>query len=108
MKLVVLVALLTAAVASGQEPTGKKIALLVAPFDKRTAEAKQAEWAKHLGKTGPVEENSLKMKLVLIPPGEFMMGSLEDEKDRSSDEKQHRVRITQPFCLAAHEVTKRQ
>ena len=55
----------------------------------------------------PVEEtNSVGMKLVLIPPGELMMGSPESDGDAPSDEKpQHRVRITKPFRLGAHEVT---
>jgi len=66
-------------------------------------------------KTGPAEEaisepkkvitNSVGMKLVLIPAGEFMMGSSEDEKGRDDDEKQHDVRITKPFYLGVHEVT---
>src|SRR5262249_42941666 len=54
-------------------------ALLVAPFDERTAKARQADWARHLGKSSAVAENSLKMKLVLIPPGEFMMGATDEE-----------------------------
>ena len=46
----------------------------VAPFDATKAKEHQAAWAKHLGV--PVEiTNSIGMKLVLIPPGEFMMGS---------------------------------
>jgi len=57
----------------------------------------------------PVFENSLGMRFVLIPPGEFMMGSPDTEKDRDSDEGPvHRVRLTQPFYLAIHEVTQRQ
>src|SRR5262249_40903095 len=56
---------------------------LVAPFDERAAKARQADWARHLGKSSPVEENTLKMKLVLIPPGEFMMGATEAEIDRA-------------------------
>ena len=40
--------------------------------------------------------NSLGMKLVLIPAGEFLMGSPDSDKDAYDDEKpQHRVRITQ-------------
>ena len=42
----------------------------VAPFDAKKAKEHQAAWAKHLGV--PVEiTNSIGMKLVLIPPGEF-------------------------------------
>ncbi len=51
--------------------------------------------------------NGIGMKLKLIPAGEFMMGSPEIEADRSNDEgPQHRVRITKPFYLGIHEVTK--
>ena len=59
------------------------------------------------------------MKLVLIPPGEFQMGSskeLIDEELRLHDDgwykdhlpgerPQHRVRITKPFWLGATDVT---
>jgi formylglycine-generating enzyme required for sulfatase activity len=37
------------------------------------------------------------MKLALIPPGEFLMGSPDNEICRNYDEYQHRVRITKPF-----------
>ena len=50
--------------------------------------------------------NSLAMKLVLIPAGEFAMGSPNSDKDGRDNEKpQHRVRITRPFYLGATEVT---
>ena len=50
--------------------------------------------------------NSIGMKLVLIPAGEFLMGSPDSDKDASDEEKpQHRVRITRPFYLGATEVT---
>jgi sulfatase modifying factor 1 len=53
--------------------------------------------------------NSIGMKLTLIKAGEFLMGSPEDDKDASDDEKpQHRVRITRPFYLGVHEVTRGQ
>jgi formylglycine-generating enzyme required for sulfatase activity len=48
------------------------------------------------------------MKLKLIPAGEFLMGSPDSEEHRYDDEKQHRVRITQPFYMGAHEVTQSQ
>ena len=64
--------------------------------------------------------NWIGMKLVLIPAGEFMMGSQEPAEelvkafedygkptaDRFADEyPRHRVRITKPFYLGAYEVT---
>ena len=45
------------------------------------------------------------MELVLIPAGEFMMGSPESEKDRGNDESQHRVTLSKPFYLGKYEVT---
>ena len=70
-------------------------------------------------------ENSLKMKFVRIEPGEFTMGNDQnlsaavlDAKEFGSDRKiwlrergdydeapVHKVRITKPFYMAAHEVT---
>jgi formylglycine-generating enzyme required for sulfatase activity len=53
--------------------------------------------------------NTIGMKLVLIPAGEFLMGSPDSDKDAQADEKpQHRVRITRPFYLGAYEVTQGQ
>jgi formylglycine-generating enzyme required for sulfatase activity len=46
------------------------------------------------------------LELVLIPSGEFIMGSPEAEQERHDTEgPQHRVRITQHFYLAKYEVT---
>ena len=53
--------------------------------------------------------NSLGMNFTLIKAGEFQMGSPETDKDAEDDEKpQHRVRITRPFYLGVHEVTRGQ
>jgi formylglycine-generating enzyme required for sulfatase activity len=52
--------------------------------------------------------NSIGMQLALIPAGDFLMGSLPTEKDRGSNEHQHRVYITQPFYIATTEVTQDQ
>src|SRR5215217_8156356 len=43
--------------------------------------------------------------LVLIPAGEFLMGSPEDEPERSKSERQHRRVIRKPFYLGQTEVT---
>jgi sulfatase modifying factor 1 len=45
------------------------------------------------------------LKLVDIPPGKFMMGSPEMEKDRGKDEKQHAVTISKAFYMGVTDVT---
>ena len=51
----------------------------------------------------------VKLELVLIPAGEFMMGSPDSDKDAAAAEKpQHRVRITKPFYLGKYLVTQDQ
>lgn len=99
----------------------EKPALLIAPFDDKTAVERQQAWAKYLGKPDFVETNSIGMKMVLIPPGEFMMGSTPEQieqvvkydssftKEMGDDEQPlHRARITQPFMLGQYEVTRGQ
>ena len=91
----------------------------VAPFNAPKAKEHQAAWAKHLG-VPVVETNSIGMKLVLIPPGEFMMGSptalIEEElqlhhgdpwytRFLQAEVPQHRVRVNNPYRLAATDVT---
>jgi formylglycine-generating enzyme required for sulfatase activity len=78
--------------------------LAVAPFNATDAKGYQQAWARHLGQAVELT-NSIGMKLVLIPAGDFQMGSPESESDRDSDETQHRVRLTKPFYLGMHEVT---
>ena len=50
----------------------------IAPFDPKQAQAEQAAWAGYLG-TEVEQKNSLGMPLVLIPPGEFLMGSTREK-----------------------------
>jgi formylglycine-generating enzyme required for sulfatase activity/serine/threonine protein kinase len=94
----------------------------IAPFDTEQAKQHQEAWAKHLGV--PVEyTNSIGMTFRLIPPGEFMMGSTPEEINDGlkaagedpdwqryvrSEAPQHKVILTQPFFLGAHEVTQEQ
>jgi len=82
--------------------------MAVAPFDAQQAKRHQQTWAEYLGV--PVEmTNSIGMKFVLIPPGEFKMGSRDSDRSTSSNEKpQHKVRITRPFYLGGCEVTQAQ
>jgi formylglycine-generating enzyme required for sulfatase activity len=58
---------------------------------------------------GQVETNSIGMKLVWIPQGEFMMGSLSSESQRKAHEGPlHTVRISQGFWMGVYEVTQAQ
>ncbi len=77
--------------------------LLVAPFDEATAKKGQEAWAGHL-KTPVQLSNAIGMKLVLIPPGEFQMGSA-DTRLPADVRPVHRVRITKPFYMGIYEVT---
>jgi len=50
----------------------------------------------------------LGIEFVYIHPGDFWMGSPENEAGRDSDEKRHRVKLTQGFWMAKTEVTQGQ
>jgi eukaryotic-like serine/threonine-protein kinase len=88
----------------------------IAPFDAVQARAYQHAWAEHLGVQVEIE-NSIGMKFVLIPPGEFVMGStvaaqqigrrfLEGRLEQyEAEQPPHRVRLTRAFFLGTHEVT---
>ncbi len=51
--------------------------------------------------------NGVKLELILISPGEFLMGSPDPEMPHK-DWPQHRVRITKPFYLGKYPVTQEQ
>ena len=61
-----------------------------------------------VGQPGGTIENSIGMKLVLIPTGSFLMDSPASEARRDNDEAQVTVFITSPFSLGVHEVTQSQ
>ena len=97
----------------------------IAPFDEKTAKQHQAAWAAHLS-VPVVQTNTIGMKLVLIPPGEFNMGSTPEEVAEliaegrrqkthdwhlsrvASEAPRHRVQITKPFYLGLCEVTQKE
>jgi len=81
---------------------------LAAPFDESAAKAAQDAWAKHLGKPSRAEKNSIGMELVLIPPGQFTMGSPDSEEGRKENEAQVTVTLTKPFYIGKMEVTQAQ
>lgn len=71
---------------------------LTAPFDATQAKKGQKRWADSIGKQ-VVESNSIGMRLVLIPPGDFLMGESNNAVS---------VTLTQPFFLGQTEVTQGQ
>jgi sulfatase modifying factor 1 len=87
---------------SGAEP-----APAISPFSSDQAKAHQRAWAEHLGLPVHVT-NSAGMKLLLIPPGQFTMGSPQDEEWHRPDEILHHVTLTKAFYLGATEVTQGQ
>ena len=76
-----------------------------APFDATQARAHQELWANFLD-TKTFTTNSIGMKLALIPPGSFLMGSPDNESFRGNIEGPIReVRITRPYAMGVHPVT---
>ena len=66
---------------------------------------------KALNKQWRVEEdlgNGIKLEMILIPAGKFVMGSPASEKNRSDNETQHEVIITKPYYMGKYEVTQEQ
>ena len=56
----------------------------------------------------PTQTNSIGMRLALIPAGSFLMGSPEEEENRSYEGPQHEAAISQPFFLGICPVTQEQ
>jgi len=90
--------------------------LAILPFSASEAKSHQAAWSAYLDQ--PIEiTNSIGMKLVLIPPGQFLMGSTKTPEALvelfpgssihwfQREHPNHTVKITQPYFLGAHEVT---
>jgi len=102
--------------------TDDELPLAKTPFDAKQARTFQQQWAKQLGKE-MVYTNTIGMKMVLLPPGEFRMGGHPESARREiarlkvADPETYerlksrfptlnrRVRITRPFYMGAHEIT---
>ena len=88
-----------------------KAVFLESPFTEKEIKIAQMKLAKGMGK--PVEvkfdlEKGIKIDMVLIPPGKFIMGSPIPEVGRRDNEKQHEVIISKPFYMGKYEVTQEQ
>jgi len=96
--------------------------VLVAPFSPEKSKESQTAWAKYLG-TDVEITNSIGSRLTLIPAGEFQMGSHESKEETAAfaiqmghkdakgesyqdEHPRHPVRLTKPFFLGTHEVTR--
>src|SRR6185437_7025200 len=95
-----------------------------APFDADQAKAHQQAWANYL-RTKVATTNSIGMKMVVIPPGEFVMGASQQEYEEASkgldpvknsqaqvtinelraEFPQHTVTLSKPLGLSATDVT---
>ena len=82
------------------------------PFDGQEAALRQDETAKALGVSKEIALDlgkNVRMNLVLIPAGRFMMGSPDSEKGRQQDEGPlHETRIGKAFYMGASNVTRGQ
>ncbi|HUE14203.1 MAG TPA: SUMF1/EgtB/PvdO family nonheme iron enzyme [Planctomycetaceae bacterium] len=102
----------------------KPPALLAAPFDEDAAKKRQERWAAHLGSKVEIT-NTVGMRMKLVPPGRFEMGSKESVDQLKAafpveaaanrpylkfegEWPVHEVTISRPFYLGKYEVTKRQ
>jgi formylglycine-generating enzyme required for sulfatase activity len=78
------------------------------PLDMASVRHVQQQWAEflHLKVVEWVELGPTRLRVQLIPPGKFWMGSPEDDEDAFADERpRHKVRIGRPFYLASTPVT---
>jgi len=88
-----------------------KAIFLEAPFSAEAAKTAQKELAKNLGKL--IESKidlgkRVKLEMVLIPAGKFMIGSPGSEAGRRENEMQHEVTLTKPYYIGKYEVTQEQ
>lgn len=72
------------------------------------AQTRQRHWAIKLGLPLEVKINKVGVRLRLIPPGKFIMGSPFREAMRNKDEKPHYIVVTRPFYCGKFEISQKQ
>ena len=98
-----MVTLMTAMLALGQtEDKGNGVEKPAAKAEKQAAHVQPQDPKKEPPKNFT---NNIGMKFVWIPPGNFMMGSPKEEKERNADETQHKVTLTRGFYIGVYAVT---
>jgi uncharacterized protein (TIGR03067 family) len=112
---ILLIALLATSVVKNKKPNRPAPASLQAPFTREEATATQRAWADYLGT--PVEQvldlgNGVRMDFVLVPPGRFVIGASDSERqDKSaydSEFPEHEVTIREPLYVSKFATTKAQ
>ncbi|MSR50504.1 MAG: WGR domain-containing protein [Gemmataceae bacterium] len=94
------------------EVGSKAVKALKPAVGKKTSAGSMGEGLSKAEKQAKVAEEDLgkgvKLEMVLVPAGKFMMGSPASEKNRYDDETQHKVTLTKPFYMGKYEVTQEQ
>jgi len=81
------------------------------PFDNHQAQIAQQDLARTLGLVVENKVNlgqGVNLEMILIPSGEFVMGSPRSEPGHKDDETQHLVVISVPFFIGKYEVLQEQ
>jgi len=87
---------------------GRHWSRLVAVLEDRTTELGIGS-APPLGEVCSIDlGGGVKLEMVLVPKGSFLMGSPSSEWFRDDDETQHSVMLTRDFWIGKYEVTQRQ
>jgi serine/threonine-protein kinase len=94
-----------------KNPLGRPTVYAAWPFDAAEASRRQRETA--LAVNHPLHRivplrGATAVRMMLIPAGEFVMGSPAGEPGRGKDETQRRVRISRPFYCAVTELSQGQ
>jgi len=86
----------------------KSIELSKLAYGSSEAISQQKEWVSKLALPLEVKTKQTGIKLRLIPPGVFSMGSPTNEVKRDSDETQHQVIIADAFYCSKFEISQKQ
>ncbi|MFA6715359.1 MAG: SUMF1/EgtB/PvdO family nonheme iron enzyme, partial [Victivallaceae bacterium] len=86
----------------------RKIPLATLAYGSNKAISLQKEWGSKLALPLEAETKETGIRLCLIPPGTFFMGSPTNEIRRDSDETRHEVTIADPFYCGKFEITQEQ